>query len=534
MATSKPASKTGNREIDGLLYGTKWDGFITYSFPDSPSDYSYPAGYNEPKTNFAQAPVQFQSAITHAASLIMQYTNAKLQHAGTNHADIMVAQSSLADPTAYGSPPANWEQGGDIWIGTKYNYSIAKAGNYEFRSALHEFGHAMGLKHPHEANGSFGVLLPAAHDSTEYSIMSYKSYQGSTAGTLTGEVYGQSTTYMANDILALQTLYGANYNTYSSDTIYTWSTTTGQAFINGAGQIKPGANKIFQTTWDGGGTDTYDLSNYTTNLNIDLNPGASSLFSTAQQVYQGNGHYAAGNVYNAYLFNNDQRSLIENANGGSGDDILTGNQAANVLIGNNGNDTFNGRDGNDRLFGDWGIDRLHGNNGDDFIRGGVDNDFLWGENGKDELIGDEGNDKLWGNAGDDKLWGSTGVDELYGDSGSDALNGEDGNDILNGGAGGDVLSGGAGNDRFVFEADSSGAVNDLIFGFGDSTGNEDVIDLSAVVKGVTAANFATWKGSNITETIFMGVPFMTTIRFGDDSVGIFGGHSLDYQDFVFG
>lgn len=72
---------------------------------------------------------------------------------------------------------------------------------------------------------------------------------------------------MTNDILALQTMYGANYNTQSESTVCTWSATTGQMFINGIGQLAPSggvggsANRIFETIWDGNGVDTYDLSN---------------------------------------------------------------------------------------------------------------------------------------------------------------------------------------------------------------------------------------------------------------------------------
>ena len=43
--------------------------------------------------------------------------------------------------------------------------------------------------------------------------------------------------------------------------------------------------------------------------------------------------------------------VIENATGGSGDDVLLGNSAANVLTGNAGNDTLMGRGGNDTLNG---------------------------------------------------------------------------------------------------------------------------------------------------------------------------------------
>ena len=119
-------------------------------------------------------------------------------------------------------------------------------------------------------------------------------------------------------------------------------------FINGVAQLAPGggaggsANRIFETVWDGNGIDTYDLSNYTTGVTINLNPGASSITSSTQIAYLGNGHYAQGNIFNAYLFNNDARSYIDNAIGGSGNDSLTGNVIANSLYGGGGNDTLSG------------------------------------------------------------------------------------------------------------------------------------------------------------------------------------------------
>ena len=178
----------------------------------------------------------------------------------------------------------------------------------------------------------------------------------------TNEAYGYPQTYMANDILALQTLYGANFTTHSENTVYSWSPTTGQEFINGVAQLAPGngaggsANRIFETIWDGNGIDTYDLSNYTTAVSINLNPGASSITSATQLAYLGNGHYAAGNIYNAYLFNNDARSYIENAIGGSGNDTLIGNAIANNLNGGDGNDTLIGGAGNDTIVGGSGTD----------------------------------------------------------------------------------------------------------------------------------------------------------------------------------
>ncbi len=372
MATAVTVSATNNAEIDGLLGGTRWTGTITYSFPDSASD--YPASYsskNEP-ASFTQAPSQMQAAIVYAVSLINSYTNANIQFAGTNGADIMVGQSPQANPTSYAYYPSNAATGGDVWFGTAYNYSLASLGNYYFATALHEFGHAVGLKHSQETGGVANVAVPAAHDDSEYTVMSYRSYVGAsvTAG-YTAESYGFPQTYMANDILALQTLYGANFSTQSGNTVYSWSPTTGQEFINGVAQPAPGggaggsANRIFETIWDGNGIDTYDLSNYTTNLTLNLNPGASSTFSSVQIAYLGDGHYASGNVFNAYLYNNDARSYIDNAIGGSGNDTIIGNAIANVLTGGGGNDNITGGGGNDRLIGGPGVDTMSGGSGAD-------------------------------------------------------------------------------------------------------------------------------------------------------------------------
>lgn len=365
MATAVNVSATNNAEIDGLLSGYKWSGAITYSFPDSPSDYasSY-SGSSEPtQAGFASAPSQMQAAINYAIGLILSYTNADIRYAGTNAADIMVAQSPAANPTSYAYYPGNYAAGGDVWFGTKYDYTQAKLGNYYFTTALHELGHAFGLKHSQETGGPANVAVPNAHDDSEYTVMSYRSYVGaSTTSGYTNEAYGYPQTYMANDILALQTMYGADYTTQSGSTVYTWNPVTGQEFINGVGQLAPGggvggsANRIYETVWDGGGVDTYDLSNYTTNLSINLNPGASSVFSSVQLAYLGDGHYASGNVYNSYLYNGDARSYIDNATGGSGNDTIIGNAIANTLNGGSGNDTITGGAGNDTIIGGSGTD----------------------------------------------------------------------------------------------------------------------------------------------------------------------------------
>ena len=191
--------------------------------------------------------------------------------------------------------------------------------------------------------------------------MSFSSYIGADPSFYLANDGSGNQTYMINDIAALQYMYGANFNTNAGNTVYSWSPSTGETFIDGVGQGASTTNTVFAAIWDGGGVDTYDLSNYSTNLFIDLYPGEWSTFSTAQladlDVDAPGVHLAAGNIANAYLYNDDPRSLIENAIGGTGDDEILGNQANNMLVGGAGNDFIAGVEGNDTLLGGAGTTR---------------------------------------------------------------------------------------------------------------------------------------------------------------------------------
>ena len=197
---------------------------------------------------FSQIPLAEQQAVNYAIGLISSYTNPTIQYAGTGTADIEIAQCPAANPTSYAYYPGGDSAGGDVWFGTAYNYSAAPPGNYYFVTAMHELGHAFGLKHAQETGGVSNVAVPTAHDDLEYSVMSYLSYVGGPTTGYTNEAYGYSQTYMANDILALQTLYGANFTTHSENTVYSWDPTTGQEFINGVGQLAPGGGAADRPT----------------------------------------------------------------------------------------------------------------------------------------------------------------------------------------------------------------------------------------------------------------------------------------------
>jgi VCBS repeat-containing protein len=389
---------SNNPDIDGILWGWAWgDGgaeTLDFSFPTGTAEYT-DNGYvqidNFGAFNAAQQ-TAVRTVLSNAASFcnlsftettadfaVLRFANADAVNY-TNDTDVAGQTGLHAIGTAEANPPelefngdapfsAPYAQG-DSWYGTG-GYTNPGLGSFQFAAGImHEIGHNLGLKHGHVTQDGHGVnfpMLPADHNSYEYSVMTYSQFPGDNVGS--DNAPHHPTTFMQNDIMALQYMYGANYgaSANNTDTVYTWSTATGAQLINGVNQGAPIADYVLMTIWDGGGTDTYSFSNYTTNLSVDLNPGqwivldttspASSAFQRANLGNDGAGganYFARGNIANAQIapgsVAGEARSLIENANGGSGNDTITGNFAANVLRGNGGNDTMNGGDGSDTAY----------------------------------------------------------------------------------------------------------------------------------------------------------------------------------------
>ena len=469
MAQTSSINLTGNSDIDGILGYNKWaSANLTYSFPGSIAYYGYA------ETGFEAFNAQQMEA---TRAILAQFSNVsglrftEITETAVDHATIRLAEESNAG-TAYAYLPTTLEQGGDAWF-NRTSYNTPLLGTYAYSSIMHELGHTVGLDHGQDGRAA----LPSEHDSLEYSVMTYRSYVGSSTDALTVAEGEFPQTLMMSDIAALQYLYGANYNYNNSDSVYTWSPTTGEMFINGQGQGSATTNTIFRTIWDGGGNDTYDFSNYTTNLQVDLSPGAYSLLSNAQLALLGyessRGYiYATGNVANAYLYGGNTASLIENAIGGTGNDGIVGNVAANTLYGRAGNDVLRGGEGDDFLWGTGSdpayyyindADSLYGDGGNDFLQGNSGNDTLEGGTGDDTLRGGPDDDVLWGTGSDPSFYYIDDADHLYGDKGNDFLQGNSGNDILEGGEGNDTLRGGPNNDRLI-----GGTGADLLYGDKDS------------------------------------------------------------------
>jgi len=509
---TKKVTATSDANVNGILEGSAWNHAVngqtvlTWSEPTSSTPYS---GYGSDLTGVSAVTTAEDTNIRGALgdwSAVSNLVFNPITETKTTHADLRFAQATATPDSGssfFGASGA-WPDhltlsnlSGDTFFhsggsGAEAQLQNTQAGSWGDHVARHEIGHDLGLKHAFDndsqlgATGAKGVVTPAGHDSWEYTIMTYHAYSGAPDYIVANRDAGSyAQSLMMDDIKAIQYLYGANFNTNAGDTRYSFDPNTGRMFINGLSLEATLGNKIFRTIWDGNGNDTYDLSNYTTDMKIDLRPGEWSTFSTAQLADLGQSgggdlhHAAVGNVANAQLYQGDTRSLIENAIGGSGADTIYGNDANNVLDGRGGADTMHGGAGNDtyivdnvndvvaeaevhiRLVRDplhpWIIKHVPHTTDP----GGIDevktslteyslNDVRFVENltytGSGSFTGT-------GNTLDNVITGGRGADTLIGGGGSDTLSGGQGKDVLDGGAGNDSLTGGLGNDTLKGGAD---------------------------------------------------------------------------------
>ncbi len=337
---------SGNNAIDSLLVGTRWgastnntSAALTYGYPNG-NDTLWKNNYllNEPSL-WSPLSTQQYEYFKQALNLWADVADITLTEVDDNQSsqgDIRIAYSNIVtnelNTAAWAYVPTDFgvlEEAGDIWLSTEV--TDLQPETFGFSTLLHELGHALGLKHPFDIQSNNQNTLSTIENTTQYTLMSYTNYTGA------GNIYTPTgnnnfsifsvkpTTPMLYDIQALQYIYGANTTTRTGNDTYTFSHTQGE----------------IKTIWDAGGTDTFDLSNQTLAMEINLKAGEFSSLGVKRTSINGSLQTADNNI--AIAFN----TVIENAIGGSGNDTIIGNSANNTFTGGAGNDLIDGNLGQD-------------------------------------------------------------------------------------------------------------------------------------------------------------------------------------------
>ena len=206
------------------------------------------------------------------------------------------------------------------------SYEIGSSG---FFLLLHELGHALGLKHPHDDGGTGGPTLRELGlgqlDVDWFSMMSYDDdYQWNL-------ISWEPATPMPLDVLGLQYLYGKNQKQGYGDDIYDLERLD-----------------LYVTIWDPAGEDVLNASNSNYGWNIVLPQpigegvdqfwlGSASLFidrfllsQTTLYWLLGEFEHAIGSPYSDSITGNSLLNIL--ATGSGGDDYLSGGAGDDVYV----------------------------------------------------------------------------------------------------------------------------------------------------------------------------------------------------------
>lgn len=327
MPATSTSQATSSAIINALLGKYHWlESSISFSFATDQSQWSISTtlGYGNPtstsepwSTSYAAVSSANQLSfkqILAAWSAVCNINFTQVPDDTSGSGTIRIAEtwlSSRSTDQAWTYYPTSADRGGDIWINSQSvtGTETWSEGSYGYFAILHELGHALGLKHPFEST----VTLPSSLDYQSLTIMSYYAAAGES-----GSKFSYfPTTPMPIDIAAIQSIYGANYDYQSGNTVYQFDDN----------------HTYHQTIWDGGGNDTIQYDG-TLNATIDLQATHSSRLGNSVHIVHSDGS-AGANIDNLWIA---LGTTIENIVSGSGADRLTGNSSDNLINGGSGID----------------------------------------------------------------------------------------------------------------------------------------------------------------------------------------------------
>ena len=310
-----------NRQLDS---GSSWsDPIITYAFPNVVGGIDTSGGEG---TAFVPLNANQRAIATLSLALWDNLIFNGISRVVSGLSDVEFGMSRTGVDYAH----AYYPNVGSVWFNLNNEELVSPiVGEYGFSTYIHEIGHALGLDHAGDYNGTGNWTPSYFQDSTVYTIMSYfgpdrETGQNQVAWgdwTAVNGITYSAQTPMLNDVMAIQAMYGADTTTRTGDTIYGFSSNISQNGLDAVYDFSLNAHPIL-CIYDASGVDTLNLSGWHTTSNINLSGGTLSSCNSMTN--------------NLSIARN---TLIENLITGSGDDILQGNIAENRLDGGLGLDT---------------------------------------------------------------------------------------------------------------------------------------------------------------------------------------------------